>query len=74
MQVHLVCKKELDHVTLRNEYPFHFDPKFGDCDGYIYDDRGWEHWMELPSNSNRYGNDHWKSSEYFAEVVIDPEH
>ncbi|MNC27647.1 hypothetical protein D3C75_758240 [compost metagenome] len=73
MQVILVCKKEKDNVTLRKEYPFVFDSEVHDCDGYIIEDNFHQHWMELPSNSHRFGNDEWKSSEYFAEVVIDPE-
>ena len=72
MQVILVCKKEKDNVTLRKEYQFHFDSYLSDCDGYIIEDDGQEHWMELPSNSHRFEHDDWKSSDYFAEVVMDP--
>lgn len=74
MQVILVCKKEKDNVTLRKEYVFHFgsyEPR-PECDGYIVEDDGSPHWMELPSNSHRFKDDEWKSSDYFSEVVIDP--
>lgn len=74
MQVTLVCKKEKDNVTLRKEYPFHFDSYMSRCDGYIVEDDGEPHWMELPSNSHRFSEGEWKSSEYFSEVVTDPEH
>lgn len=73
MQVILVCKKDLDETTVRKDYPFHFDSLDPECDGYIIQDDGLQHWMELPSNSHRFADGEWKSSDYFSEVVIDPQ-
>jgi hypothetical protein len=73
LKVSLVCKKELDGVTVKRDYPFIFDTTHSDTDGYIVMDEGMEHWMELPSNSHRIPDGEWKSSDYFSEVVTDPE-
>jgi len=75
MRVTLVCKKELDGVTLRQEYPFVFDSSYDDgTDGYIIEDDKGMHWLTLPSNCHKRPEGSWKSSDYFAEVVHDPEH
>ena len=79
MKVSLVCTKVYDSPscgvvnTLGNEYEFHFDSSMVDCDGYIVDDIGHQWFMELPSNSHRYPDEPWKASNYFVEVVEDPQ-
>lgn len=74
MRVTLVCKAETPCCTIRQEYPFIFDGSYrDDTDGYIVEDDGNLHWLTLPSNCHRRPEGSWKASDYFTEVVHDPE-
>lgn len=74
MQVTLVCKKRCDGVTVKKEYPFTFEVRAArNIDGFIVEDDGCKHYITLPSNCHKLSADTWKSSDYFSEVVTDPE-
>lgn len=75
MRVTLVCKAEFeDNFTVGKEYDFTFESAPDGIDGYIINDCGWCHYMELPSNSHRFPDEEWHANDYFCEVVHDPEH
>lgn len=73
MRVTLVCKAETQWHTVGKEYQFEFADHQGCTDGYVICDDGDRHWMMLPSNCHRYPDTTWRSSDYFTEVVHDPE-
>lgn len=76
MHITLVCKAELAGVTVKQEYPFIFSSQYkadDGTDGYIVEDDGSLHWLTLPSNCHTRPAGSWKASDYFTEVVTDPE-